>query len=443
MLQKNKIILQNNHRGITLIFVMIFGFIAFATITLGIVSYAIFQSSTTRYLYRRDLSFHLAEAGIDYYHWHLIQFPEDYTGGTKHNYYDKNGDLVGKFLLEIDAPIDGTHVVGVRSTGILVDAMGNEINSKPRIIEAYFAYESFSDSSFVIGSDIIFSVTSVTHGKIFSNGCIEFNGVSDNFVQSAKTLPQCPTSSGGNGGVFGIGSPTSFWQYPVPYKDFPAMSTNFSDLYDMSITSDGRFLSAQSSTKGWHLIFLPNGTYNTYKVKTFSKPNYTITSETFVDNKPIPTNGVIYSDSNMFVEGVVKGRVTVASDGGNTLVVYNNLIYFQKYSDDVIGLMSDGDIKVAYSVPTDMEINAVLLSANGKVVRDNYGGSSGIRNSLSFFGSIISRTGSGFKYLDNNGHIVSGFTNTIYTYDGNLLYKPPIGIPVIPQYRLVSWREVK
>jgi len=451
----NQKILKNSHRGVTLIFVMVFGFIAFATITLGIVSYSIYQSSTTRFIYKRDLSFHLAEAGIDYYHWHLIQFPEDYTDGTGqvgsyvHDYYDKNGNLVGKFSLEIDAPAEGTHVVGVRSTGLVVDSSGN--GNSPRTIEAYFGYESFSDSSFVIGSDIIFSATSVTHGKIFSNGCIEFNGLSDNFVQSAKTSPQCPTNTGGNGGVYGTGGPTSFWQYPVPRKDFPAMGTNFSDLYDMSNTSDGRFLSSQSASKGWHLIFYPNGTYDTYKVRTFSSTNYSISDQIFIDNRLIPVNGVIYSESNMFVEGTVNGRVTVVSDSSDaliasgkshTLIVYDNLIYNQKYSDDIIGLMSEGNIKIAYNVPTDMEIDGMLLSVTGKIVRDNYAGSYGLRNSLSFFGSVVSVNGSGFKYI-SNGNIVSGFINTSYTYDGNLLYQPPVGVPVIPQYHLISWKEAK
>ncbi|OIO20203.1 MAG: hypothetical protein COY69_02635 [Candidatus Magasanikbacteria bacterium CG_4_10_14_0_8_um_filter_32_14] len=441
--------IRNNHQGLTLIFVMVFGFVAFVTITLGIVSYSIFQSSTIKYLYRRDLSFHLAEAGIDYYHWHLIQFPEDYTDGTGnpppyvHNYYDKNGNLVGRFSLDIVAPVDGTHVVGVRSTGTIVDSSGDTISS-PRTIETYFGYESFSDSAFVMGSDVIFSSTTVVYGKVFSNGCIEFDGVSDNFVQSAKTMPQCPTQTGGNGGVFGTGGPTNFWRYPVPYKDFPAMSTYFSDLYDMSITSDGRFLSAQSSSKGWHLVFLSNGTYNTYKVKTFSNTKYNINQEIFVDNQAIPVNGVIYSNSNIFVEGVVNGRVTVVSDGNHTLIINNNITYFQKYSDDVLGLMSYGDVKIAYDVPTNMEINAVMLSINGKVGRDYYGGHPGTdkRDSLLFFGSIISYAGSGFKYL-NDGEIVSGFVNTTYIYDGNLLYQPSIGVPVIPQYRLISWKELK
>lgn len=456
--KKNSKKIKNRQKGFTLLFVMIFGFIAFATITLGIVAYAIFQSNSTKHFYKRDLAFHIAEAGIDYYHWHLIQFPEDYTDGTGnpgpyvHDYYDKDGNLVGKFSLEIDAPVEGTHVVGLRVTGMVVDPTDPEVIYSSRTIEVYFAYESFSDSAFVMGSDVSFSNTTLVHGKVFSNGCINFDGISDNLVQSAKTSPQCPSGSGngngngggGYGGVYGSGGPTSFWQYPVPYRDFPSMTSYFSLLHDMSLTSEGRFLSSLDKNKGWHLVFLANGTYNTYKVKNFSNTKFGINNETFVDNQSLPSNGVIYSDSNIFVEGVVNGKVSVVSDSDHILVINNNLTYYEKYSDDVTGLLSSGEVKIAYDVPTNMEINAVMLSINGKVGRDYYGGKPGTdkRDSLSFFGSIISYAGSVFKY-SQNGAVVSGFVSTTYTYDGNLLYQPPAGVPVVPQYRLISWKEIK
>ncbi|MDD2657028.1 MAG: hypothetical protein PHQ18_05700, partial [Patescibacteria group bacterium] len=79
--------IKQDKRGSMFLFVMTFGFIAFTTITLGMVSYAIFELKASKQTYRHDLALHVAEAGIDYYRWHLIGSPEDY--------YDGNG--VGSF----------------------------------------------------------------------------------------------------------------------------------------------------------------------------------------------------------------------------------------------------------------------------------------------------------------------------------------------------------
>ena len=51
----------------------------------------------------RTLAFSIAQAGVEYYRWHLAHAPEDYqddTGGPgpyTHNYYDKSNNLVGQF----------------------------------------------------------------------------------------------------------------------------------------------------------------------------------------------------------------------------------------------------------------------------------------------------------------------------------------------------------
>ena len=58
--------LKQNKKGSMFLFVMIFGFIGFMTITIGMTSYTIFESKAAKQVYRKDLAFHVAEAGIDY-----------------------------------------------------------------------------------------------------------------------------------------------------------------------------------------------------------------------------------------------------------------------------------------------------------------------------------------------------------------------------------------
>src|SRR5690554_1804352 len=57
---------------------------------------------------------HIAEAGINYYRWHLAHDPNDYTDGTDNpgpyvrEYHDPEGGLVGYYELEITPPESGS-----------------------------------------------------------------------------------------------------------------------------------------------------------------------------------------------------------------------------------------------------------------------------------------------------------------------------------------------
>ncbi|MEK7520547.1 MAG: hypothetical protein AAB560_00515, partial [Patescibacteria group bacterium] len=55
-------------------------------------------------------AFAIAEAGIEYYRWHLAHAPADYQDGTGqdgpyvHDYRDKDGKVIGQFSLSITPP---------------------------------------------------------------------------------------------------------------------------------------------------------------------------------------------------------------------------------------------------------------------------------------------------------------------------------------------------
>jgi len=66
-----------NKQGNLLLFVMIFGSLAFTMIVMGVSSYALFENQASNRKQLRDLSFHIAEAGINYYRWHMAHSPED------------------------------------------------------------------------------------------------------------------------------------------------------------------------------------------------------------------------------------------------------------------------------------------------------------------------------------------------------------------------------
>ena len=58
-------------------------------------------------------AFAIAEAGIEYYRWHLAHAPAGFQDGTGHagpyvhNYYDKDGNQIGQFTLDDHAAAAG------------------------------------------------------------------------------------------------------------------------------------------------------------------------------------------------------------------------------------------------------------------------------------------------------------------------------------------------
>ena len=76
-----------------------------------------------RIAFNREQAFQAPEAGIDYYRWHLAHAPSDYQDGTGvagpyvHAVKDRSGNTVGQFSLDITAPILGSTLVKIKSTG--------------------------------------------------------------------------------------------------------------------------------------------------------------------------------------------------------------------------------------------------------------------------------------------------------------------------------------
>jgi len=103
--------------------------------------------------------------------------------------------------------------------------------------------------------------------------------------------------------------------------------------------------------------------------------------------------------------------------------------------------LAQGDIVVPYETPDNMEVNAALLSQYGKNYRPYYYDDT--KNQLSMFGAQIAYEGGGWKYVNGWGNVISGYINTLHSYDGNLKFYPPPGFPVSGSYELLSWEEIE
>ena len=418
---------------------------------------------------QREQAFQIAEAEINYYQWHLAHFPTDYQDGTGksgpyvHNYTDLDTQqTIGQYSLVITPPLTGTSIVTIKSTGW--------VNSNPgvkRTITVKYGIPSLAKYSILNNGEVwIYYSPSVFSGQVQSNSGVRFDVQGNAPVSSAKStyttdcFGEC--SSTVEPGVWGSGN-SNFWQYPVPAIDFSAFTSNLANMKTLS--QNGGIYLPPSNADGYSIVFNSDGTFTVYKVTSLlSNPTgnsydvnmnwiaenkYTdYNNKTFMFTNPIPSNGIIYSEDNVWVEGTVNGRVTVAaaqlpynSSTAPTIYIPNNITYKAKDGSCVLGLIGQQDVIPTYHAPNNLEVDAAVISQNSSFEFYYYSGD--IKNNLTIYGSIIEFG----WWFDNftwtsgiSNNVVAGYSNPTYVYDSNLLYGPPPSFPFSSSsYQQISW----
>lgn len=455
---RKKLFKKINDSGNILLFVMVFGAISFSLIVMGVSGYAILENRASGHKQNREAAFQIAEAGVNYYRWHLAHNKTDYQDGTGqvgpyvHSFEDKDGNVIGQFSLNIIPP-DGSTIVTVESTGWL-DA---QPESK-RTLKVRLGFPALTDYAFLTNTDVWIGNDETIHGKFHANGGIRFDGVTDAPVTSAVPTYLCKAYHGcGNQtkpGIWGQGGPDTYWSFPVPAQDFSAVTAKLAEIKaNTQPPATGLYLSS-SGKQGWRLQFLSNGTINAYKVNTtncykakdvnsnnYFWPCIDVATLGTATNYPMPANGYVYVEDNVWVDGNINGRVTVGTAVGKSIIINGNLLYQAKDGNHVLGLIAEQNVLIPHNSPDNLEIDAALLAQNGAAKRYYYPGD--MKTSLTIYGSVISNGLWTWSWVSGGGAVVSGYRETNATYDANLTYSPPVGFPVGSEYNLISWEEVQ
>ncbi len=469
-------------QGFILVNVLVFGVISVIVVT-GLVNWGGTMLKDTRQLSAREQAFQIAEAGIDYYRWHLAHAPTDYKDGNAtttngpfyHDFKDKDGNVIGKFALTITPPPIGSTLVKIRSKGTV-----NDYPSVSRTIQTTLAIPSFAKFAAVANDVMRFGAGTEVYGPIHSNDGIRFDGVAHNIVTSAKdkyidpdngntyrfgvyttdspTDPNPPAAVPNRPDVFQVGR-----QFPVPAVDFTGITTELSTM-KTNAQSGGRYFAA-SGSQGYRIVLKTNDTFDLYKVTSLSSaPNnctnvqnqsewgtWSVQNQTFLQNYTFPANGIIFVEDHVWVEGQVNtARLTIAAgkfpDNSSTrkdIMINKNLLYTNYDGQDVIALIAQGDITTGLFSNDTLRVDAALIAQNGRVGRyyysNSYCGTNAVQTAITLYGMIGSNRRYGFAYTDNTGYLTRNII-----YDGNLLYAPPPSFPLTSdQYTTLSWEEIK
>ncbi len=368
-----------HRRGQEFIAVIILAAVA-TTVGLAVVSLLQAQSREGRRLGQGEQVYHVAEAGIHYYRWHLAHNPDDFMDGTGnpgpyiHPFKNRDGVVIGQFSLTIIPPPVGSTLVTVQSTGSLT---GNPV--PPRTLTVKLGIPSLTRYAVAANANMRFGSGTETFGAIHSNGGIRYDAIAHGLVTSAQTQYDDPDHLGGlEPGVHTHQpDPNAVFlggrQYPVPPIDFNGITADLAALRDAA-DPDGIYLTA-SSAQGYHLTLRADGKVDMRRVtaqfncQVRTRPNFlspwgpwygswSISTEAAFTYRggsslavPLPANGIIFAEDDVWVDGIINNaRVTIVAardpldSGSATIIVNNNLLYTNFDGRDAIGLIAQTDM---------------------------------------------------------------------------------------------------
>ena len=486
-------------RGQLSIQVLLYGAITILALT----GFLTWTDSVINSVYReadRAQALSIAEAGIEYYRWHLAHAPEDFQDGTgqpgpyTHEYIDRSGSVVGTYTLAITPPIPGSTVVTIESTGAL--ASNSDIE---KVVRVRMGIPSFAKYAAVLNANVRFGQGTEIFGEVHSNGGVRFDGIAHNLVTSAqdqyddpdhtgqkefgvhthvnvppatgvtdpgRPLESPPAASMDRSDVFLVGR-----QFPVPAVDFAGITTNLSQI-KTDAQASGFYRPTSTTGLGYEIILKIDDTFDLYRVNSLITPpsnctntagqdgwgTWSINTKTLLGNYPMPANGLIFMEDNIWVSGRIDGvRVTIAAarfpDNAVTrpsITVNSDLLYTSYTGNDVISLIAQKNINIGLISSDILRIDAALMAQNGRVGRYYYQGPTTspnrtncspnhARTQITSYGMLGSNQRYGFAYTDSTGYATRSLI-----YDTNLLYGPPPSFPITTDaYKIVSWEEIK
>jgi hypothetical protein len=470
------------HKGSILIQVIAYMTIGILVLS-SLVGWATLAVRSARISEYREQAAQAAEAGIDYYRWHLAHAPADFQDGTGasgpyvHDFFDKSDIKIGTFTLDITPPPTGSTLVTIRSTGrVLSDA---DIS---RTLETKLAKPSLARYAVVANADLRFGAGTEVFGPVHSNGGIRFDGLAHNIISSARSTYDDPDHAGAiEFGVHTHAAPTDPFppssvpsrvdvfqvgrQFPVPAFDFTGLTADLAQM-KTDAQANGNYYAA-SGGQGYYILLKTNDTFDIYRITAITPPGggcsdpgqtgwgtwsingFGSAKTAIALNVPFPQNGIIFAEDNVWVEGQINtARLTIAAatfpDNPSTrrsITVNNDLLYTNYDGQDVIALIAQGNFNVGMQSGDVLRVDAAIIAQNGRAGRYYY--SSGcntyyVRTAHTLDGMIATNQRYGFAYTDN-----TGYATRMLIYDPHLLYGPPPSFPLTTsQYQIISWDEI-
>lgn len=509
-----------NQRGAIITLVLVFGAI-FLMLIGGLFGFIMLQhkASVQKAAWKHALC--VAEAGADYFRWKLpdsideitdadIQDQQDWCNNAEteevcgsldwcgpyaHQYTGATGDIEGEFKLCIKPKKICNKILGVQ-----VKSIGSTIEfpNIQRSVNVKLASTSIAEYAYLINSYVWAGEDRYIFGKYKSNDAIKMDGTNNSLVESAVEggdwfcdfcdSDDCPdlciTESTGCRcpGVFGAGGPKDLW-HPSEIDDenlpstflFSGISSNLDDI-EILAKAEGLHY-GPSGGKGYHVIFNEDGTFDIKIILTLDRIDcYSMengwgeicdekinTYSGWSENDVVFPNdcGLLFIEDNLWIEGVVNGKVTVAAaaDSTTSVIINGNIEYATDPPDgsDSLAVITKKNILIPVHSPNEMKVHGVFVAQLGHFGRHHYRHpdvywwycpfypqncfAEAKRDKLMIYGSIVSDGRVGTRW-SSGGVPISGYSERRNFFDSRLAKDPPPLLPsVSPALEFISWEE--
>lgn len=467
-------------KGSIITYVLVFG-VVFLILFSSLLGFVLFQFRQSEQRLAWNYSLHIAEAGLNYYRWCLNNEIEGNCQLQK-DYYDSSGNLVGQFLIE---DLSNYACGEIISRKIISIGWTDKDPNIKRKISVLYGRKSVAEYAYLLNDNVWAGEDREIRGLYHSNAGIRMDGENQSLVTSAREDWLCTSSFGCDylncpsecfregtvcrcPGVFTTTSNSNddLFNFPVPSFDFEGITIDLAKIKQITSVNPLQYYWPPSTTinyqgKGYHLKFLDNGTFEVWIV-TATRANwaydlykdwhydYSQIQSEYRYGSPIsldPSCSLIFFEDNLWVEGDIKGKVTVVSadlinpNKNTNVVIKNNIEYVIKDGSEGITLISQKDMLIGPDSPNIMEISGIFTAQKGWFGRKHYSGN--IKEKLEITGSIISNGRVGTQWTSGS-LVVSGYLKRESYTDPNLIYDAPLFTPNIEyDFKIIKWEEIK
>ncbi len=298
-------------------------------------------------------------------------------------------------------------------------------------------------------------------------------------------------------GICGGGEPKDLWKFPVPSFDFSGITHDLSQMKNLAQSLGVYYPSSTTVNpiaKGYHLVFNGDGSFDLFVI-TDLEAVYACDKDgdghcegdsdwywsyEKINNEYLPLEGIyggyhlkfdnvttsedcglIFIEDNLWIEGIVKGKKTVAvanletAGVDPTVFINNNLDYTTLDGSDSLAVIAEKNVLLPCHTPDTMVARGVFVAQLGNFGRRFYIDpdaywwhcwwhpskccDDGLRTHLTIYGSIVSNGRVGTRWGS-----VSGYQKRDNYFDSKLAKDPPPLLPYVSEaMEIISFQEIR
>ncbi|MBU1045674.1 hypothetical protein KJ616_00950 [Patescibacteria group bacterium] len=487
---------MNSQKGFIITYILVFGSV-FLVLLVALLGFILSQIKQAKYELAYEQSLHIAEAGLNRYRWYLLHKEQELFGGIEigcppsdcascapceYEYNLPGVGVIGRYRLDVveERPCDITTSIQVTSTG-----WTDQFPNADRTIRVYYIKPTVAEYSYILNHNVWAGEDRIIMGPYHSNGGIRMDGQNNSFVSSEQeqwvctdsygcsSCPQectyspsqgcvCPgvfTTANGNEDLFRIG---------VSHFDFEGITIDLGTIKGLAKPppegqGKGLYL-PPSNAYGYHVII----NQRQLSVKKVERVSAVYTYDTdlgyfweysIIDRESAAVNynlsdcGLVFIEDNVWLQGTVSGKITLAVADLITPSVTRNvwlkddIVYLNPDNSDSLVVMGQNNVLITPDSPNYLDLHGVFIAQIGHFARNYYSPytypSYAKKEQLNIFGSIISNGRVGTKWT-SSGVWVSGYKERQNIYDPTMSFSPPPFLPsVSEEFSYKKWEEIQ